>query len=106
MASPVKNLLAPTGVTMRWNNMLPKLPINVSSKRIYMAANIMGFNPLYSRFVFVVFRARTFTTVTLPLPAINLIMNRASWRVATTFPPVYQNPRPNFGQLWPRGENF
>ena len=107
MSSPVKNLIAPTGVTMRWNNMLPKLPANVSSKRIFMAAApIFSINPLYSRFAFVVLRTRTFTTVSLPLLTINRIMNRASWRVATTFPPVYQNPRPNFGQLWPRGENF
>jgi hypothetical protein len=107
MASPSKNLIAPTGVTMRWNNMLPEMPINVSSKRIFMAAApIFSINPLYSRFTFVVFKARTFITIILPLPTINLIMNRASWRVATTFPPVYQNPRPNFGQLWPRGEKF
>ena len=106
MASPSKNLIAPTGVTMSWNNMLPKMPINVSSKRIFMAAApMLSINPFYSRFAFVVYQSRTFATVKIPMPQMNLIMNRASWKVITTFPGIYlSNPsRPYFGQLWPRG---
>ena len=106
MASPSKNLIAPTGVTMSRGNMLSRMSVTVSSRRIFMAAApMLSINPFYSRFAFVVYQSRTFATVKIPMPQMNLIMNRASWKVITTFPGIYlSNPsRPYSGQLWPRG---
>lgn len=107
MASPSKNLVAPTGITTRCLNYMVYMERTTQTFRSSGAAWPMGFNPLFSRFLFVV--GETAPTnihpVKMLVPPIGIPSRVASTKIITTFPGIYlSNPsRPYFGQLWPRG---
>ena len=107
MASPSKNLVPPTGTTTRCLVSSVEMSVKTQTWRSCYAAWPVGFNPLLSRFLFVVGKTApvNMTPVKMLLPPIGLVSRRASTKVITTFPGIYlSNPsRPYFGQLWPRG---
>ena len=103
MASPSKNLLAPTGLSLR-----PIAYIKVLSTSIVKC----GIGPIYLPVLFNQLNARfmpVLTTVNIPRTFIKLntsskFVNRASNMIANTFPAGYTaqtTSRPTFGQLWP-----